>query len=131
MPALFRRIWYLLNRRRVEREMADEMAYHRDLMGPGERDTFGSNIRLFEDAREVWGWLWLDRVKQDIVYGARVLRKAPRFTLTAMLVLALGIGIPLTALRAVLLDIRGTGAPDPDSLVHLTRRAWRVHHKPA
>ena len=32
MGELLRRIWYRVNRRRVEREMADEMAYHRELM---------------------------------------------------------------------------------------------------
>ena len=66
---------------------------------------------------------WLDRLHQDLTYGARVLRKAPGFTLTAMLVLVLGIGVPLTAFRVVLADLQGGPVPDPDSLVRLTRRA--------
>src|SRR5256885_7015840 len=40
-----------------------------------------------------------------------------------MLVLVLGIGVPLSAFRVVLSDLQGASAPDPDSLVHLTRRA--------
>lgn len=107
--------------------MAEEMAYHRELMSPDRRTNFGDDLRLREDAREMWGWTWLDRLHQDLTYGARVLRNAPGFTFTAMLVLVLGIGVPLSAFRVVLADLRGGSAPDPDSLVHLTRRAPGAH----
>jgi predicted permease len=127
MMELLRRISYLWNRRRLEREMAEEMAYHRELLSPDRRSNFGSELRLREDAREVWGWTWLDRLRQDLKYGARVLRNARGFTLTAVLVLALGIGVPLTAFRVVLTDLQGGSAPDPDSLVQLTRRAPGAH----
>jgi len=113
MRELLRRIEYLWNRRRLEREMAEEMAYHREQMTPDRRPDFGSDLRLREDAREIWGWTWLDRLRQDLAYGARVLRNSPGFTLTAMLVLALGIGVPLTAFRAVLDDLRGGSIPNP------------------
>ncbi len=127
MRELLRRIAYLWNRRRLEREMAEEMAYHRELMSPERRAEFGSDLRLREDAREVWGWTWLDRLRQDLAYGARVLRNSPGFTLTAVLVLALGIGVPLTVFRVVLSDLQGGSLPDPDTLVHLTRRAPGAH----
>lgn len=120
---LLRRLGYLLNRRRLEREMAEEMAYHRELLGPDARTNFGDDLRLREDAREMWGWTWLDRLQQDVSYGARVLRNAPRFTLTATLILVLGIGVPLTAFRVMLAELQGASAPDPDSLVRLTRRS--------
>jgi predicted permease len=123
MMELLRRLAYLWNRRRHEREMAEEMAYHRELMAAEGRSNFGHELRLREDAHEVWGWSWLDHLHQDLTYGARVLRNAPAFTLTAMLVLVLGIGVPLSAFRVVLTDLQGGSAPDPDSLVHLTRRA--------
>ena len=64
---------------------------------------------------------------RTLSYGARVLRNAPGFTLTAMLVLVLGIGVPLTAFRVVLDDLRGGSVPDPDTLVRLTRRAPGAH----
>jgi len=127
MMELLRRLSYLWNRRRLEREMAEEMAYHRELLSADRRTHFGDDLRLREDAREVWGWTWLDRARQDLTYGARVLRHAPGFTLTAMLVLALGIGVPLTAFRGVFADLQGDAAPDPDSLVRLTRRAPGSH----
>jgi hypothetical protein len=44
-----------------------------------------------------------------------------------MIVLALGIGVPLTAFRVVLTDIQGGSVPNPETLVHLTRRARGVH----
>src|SRR4030095_10848452 len=127
MMELLRRISYLWNRGRLEREMVEEMAYHRELMSPDRRTSFGDDLRLREDAREIWGWTWLDRLHQDLTYGARVLRNAPGFTLTAMLVLVLGIGVPLSALRVVLTDLHGGSVPDPDSLVRLTRRAPGAH----
>ncbi len=89
--------------------------------------NFGDDLRLREDAREMWGSTWLDRLHQDLTYGARVLRNAPAFTLTAMLVLVLGIGVPLSAFRVMLTDLQGGSVPDPDSLVRLTRRAPDAH----
>ena len=55
MMELLRRISYLWNRRRLEREMAEEMAYHRELKSPDQRTHFGNELRLREDAREIWG----------------------------------------------------------------------------
>ena len=127
MMEWLRRLSYLWNRRRLEREMAEEMAYHREMMAPEGRAHFGDDLRLREDAREMWGWTWLDRLQQDLSYGARVLRNARGFTLTAMLILVLGIGIPLSAFRVVLTDLQGGPVPDPDSLVRLTRRAPGAH----
>ena len=61
MKELLRRLSYLWNRRRLEREMAEEMAYHRELLSADRRTHFGDDLRLREDAREMWGWTWLDR----------------------------------------------------------------------
>ena len=45
-----------------------------------------------EDARYVWLWPAIEGIAQDARYGTRALTKAPGFTLTALLTLALGIG---------------------------------------
>jgi hypothetical protein len=127
MMELMRRLSYWWNRRRLEQEMAEEMAFHREMMSAKGKTNFGNELRLREDAREMWGWTWLDRLQQDAAYGARVLGKTPAFTVTAVLVLVLGIGVPLSAFRVVLTDLRGGTVPDPDSLVRLTRGAPGAH----
>ena len=107
------------------------MAYHRELMSPDRRPSFGDELRLREDAREMWGWTWLDRLHQDLTYGARVLRNAPGFTLTAMLVLVLGIGVPLSAFRVVLTDLRGRLGTGPGfARPSDAPRAGRAHDEP-
>jgi predicted permease len=51
------------------------------------------NVALIEDVtREMWGWMWLERVGQDLRYAIRQLRRSPVFMVTVVATLALGLG---------------------------------------
>src|SRR5215471_2667504 len=96
LAELGRRLYCLLNRARLERELHEEMEAHRAMKG-ARGPRFGNELRLREEAADEWGWAWLDRLAQDARFGARLLRRAPAFTVTAIAVLALGIGVNLAA----------------------------------
>jgi DNA-binding GntR family transcriptional regulator len=80
MGELFRRIKYLINRRRLDAELASDMEFHREMAARAGRSNFGNTLRMREQAREAWGWTWLDRLAQDLRYGVRILARAPGFT---------------------------------------------------
>ena len=123
MRDLFRRLRYLLNYRRFDRELADDMEFHREMAAREGKGNFGNALHLREEARDAWGWLWIERLAQDLCYAARVLRKSPGFTLTAVLMLAIGIGANVAVFGFFdLMVLRPLNVRDPGTLLRFHRR---------
>ena len=120
----FRRLRYLLNRRRFDQELADDLEFHREMAARAGSGNFGNTLRLREEAREAWGWTWLDRLSQDLRYAMRMLRKSPAFTVAAVLMLAIGIGVNVAAFGFFdLMFLRPLPVRDPGTLLRFDRSA--------
>ncbi|HEY6308842.1 MAG TPA: ADOP family duplicated permease [Candidatus Angelobacter sp.] len=121
MREVSRRLYYLLNRRRLKRELENDMEAHLEMMSADNRKDFGNPALLRERSHEAWGWGWLDRVFQDLRFGVRLLRKSPALAFTAIAVLALGIGVNVTAFNLVdVMFFKPLPVRDPHSLVRFS-----------
>ncbi len=124
MNEWFRRLQYLLHRRRFDRELANDMEFHREMAARHGGAPFGNTFRLREEARDAWGWTWIERVSQDLRYAARQLRHSPGFTLAAVLMLAIGIGVNVAAFGFFnLMVLRPLPIRNPSTLLRFKRRA--------
>lgn len=127
MGELFRRIQYFINRRQMEAELEREMEIHREMAAQVGRSNFGSKLRMIEASREAWGWTWIDRLFQDLRYATRTLARSPAFTLTAVAVLAIGIGVNVAAFALFnMVALEALPVRDPGSLVRLQRRSPEI-----
>ncbi len=82
--------------------------------------AFGGVDRFAEEHRDARGVRWAEEIAHDVRYAVRALRRSPGFTLTAALVLALGIGAStaiFSAVDAVL--VSRLPYPDDDRLVRI------------
>ena len=107
MTRLLRRLRYLLQRDRHERELDDELRFHLEMkrqelesrgLDPAAAATAArralGNLPLTRDhVRDVWIAPWLQGALQDYRLGLRMLLKYPGLTLAGGLALAIAIGI--------------------------------------
>jgi len=88
---------------------------------------FGGTEQFKEQTRDEWRFAWLTGLKQDIVFGLRMMRKTPMITVAAILSLALGIGAN-TGIAALMDMILWRSLPVPNAkqlaLVHWEGRGF-------
>lgn len=124
MRELLRRIHYLLHRRRFDDELAEEMAFHRDMAEQCGGVPLDDALRLREESRDVWGFMWLDRLGQDLRYAFRSMRTSPGFTAASVLVLAIGIGATVAAFSSFnMVALRPLAVRDPETILRFQRHA--------
>ena len=129
---LWRRVGMLARRGKFERELEEEMRLHRELKekeliagGVESQEAryaanrqFGNAMNLRERGTETWGWRWLQEGLRDVSFSLRIFVKSPGFSLTAILILAFGIGLTTAIFSVVnVVLLRPLPYKDPDRLV--------------
>ena len=127
----------LLGRQQFRSELDEEMSFHRaqaegEFIAAGmSRDEahfaamkqFGNSTKLREQSHEVVGFR-AETVLQDLRFAMRQLRKNPGFALTAILILALGMGVSVAILGFVdAALVQPLPFSSPDRLVAVDERS--------
>lgn len=133
------RLRALLSRRRVERELDEELAFHiereahkhiaagmsRDEALALARVRFGSTPRAADECRDVRGTATIDALVRDLVYALRTCRRAPLASLTIVATIALGLAlvtVAFTVYNAVFLRVDAVRHPEELFLVERPTR---------
>ena len=122
-------------RRRRDAELDEEIAFHLraetearaargespDAAARRARQAFGNVTTVKEVTRDMWGYMWLERLLQDVQYALRMLRRSPGFAVAALATLGLGIGAT-TAVFSVVYGVllRPLPYPNPNRIVRLS-----------
>lgn len=140
---LLHRLRALFHRRAVERELDDELRFHFERQvdaflaagsnrGEAERRArlqFGGVDQIKEEYRDTLGVRLLEDVGRDVHYAIRTLRRAPVFAATAIISLALGVGVNTLVFSVVNgLVLRPLPVSDPERVVFVQRTGSSSSH---
>lgn len=89
---------------------------------------FGNITRVQEGTRDIWSFVWLEQLQQDVRYAYRTLLRNPGFAAAAILSLSLGIGVN-TAVFSVINTVllQRLPYPDADRLVAFSNGITAAH----
>ena len=135
---IYCRLYGLLFKRRIEREMEEEMLFHMRMRASvnaaagltdleAERQAtrhFGRMDVIKEYCLDVKGGGMIDTLLQDLRFGARLLIAKPAFTIVAVVTLALGVGASTAIFSIVNATLfRPLPYPDPEQLVAVSNES--------
>src|SRR5947209_8778469 len=122
----------LIRRRDFEDGMSEELRFHieqytdelvrsgmsREKAARQVRMELGSSMNIKADCRKAFGVHFFDEFRRQLSYAARLLRKTPAFTATALLTLAVCFGANLTIFAVIdSVLLRPLPFPEPDRLM--------------
>ncbi|MGE5815735.1 MAG: ADOP family duplicated permease [Acidobacteriota bacterium] len=139
--SFLRRLWFLVQRNRLEQELREEITFHmnekarrledeegldRENASYAAKRAFGNDTLAREASREIWGFAALDRLAQDVRYGFRTLAREPLLVVIAILSLgaAMTAGVAVLGLADAVLFSK-LPVVEPDRLVSLRWVAGR------
>lgn len=149
--------WFRTERRNPEsrrRELDAEIESHLAMAAADARDSgldedaamnqaqreFGNTALVKDVTRQAWGWMWLERLGQDLRYALRQMRKSWGFAAAVIGTLALGMGAATTMFTVVdrvmlrplpylqasrLMEIEEVGGAEPTLPTYLDIEEWR------
>src|SRR5580658_4813020 len=106
LTGLWLRVRALIMRRRLERDLNDELGFHLAMRqqkleregltateaSAAARRRLGNPTLLRETSRSLWKFAWLEALGRDLRYACLAMARSPVFTAIAVATLAFGIG---------------------------------------
>ena len=124
-----RLIFRLFRRRKLERDLDDELAFHDEMSRLNSNSIqLGNPVRVKEAARDVWRWQLVEDSWRDAIQGMRRLRRSPAFAIASVLTLALAIGANAAIFSVVYgVVLKPLPYPDSDRLINLDHGAALIN----
>ena len=138
MISQLRALWrYLFRRHQLDQDLAEELSAYADLVAAekvrsgvsldeARRDThreMGGVEQVRQNVRDVRVGVWLEKLTHDLRYSLRALSRNSGFTITSVLILALGIGANIVVFSVVnVLLLRPLPFPNANQLVRIQQK---------